>query len=60
MKPLLIFTFLSVLACKTENKDVDLENNEVVKDSVKLSIKEQDSLLKKKGFNSNYFFNFAQ
>ena len=55
MKRLLIFTFLSVFACKTENNNIDLEDNEAVKGLVKLSIKEQDSLLKKKGFNTFHY-----
>ena len=48
MKRLLIFASLSVLACKTENKNVDIQDKQVVKESNKLSIKEQDSLLKNK------------
>ena len=55
MKRLLIFASLSVLACKTENKNVDIQDKQVVKESNKLSIKEQDSLLKNKGFKTFYY-----
>ncbi|WP_370226978.1 YciI family protein [Mesoflavibacter sp.] len=55
MKRLLILASLSVLACKTENKNVDIQDKQVVKESNKLSIKEQDSLLKNKGFKTFYY-----
>ena len=55
MKRFLILASLSVLACKTENKNVDIQDKQVVKESNKLSIKEQDSLLKAKGFKTFYY-----
>ena len=55
MKRFLILAFLSILACKTENKNVDIQDKQVVKESNKLSIKEQDSILKAKGFKTFYY-----
>ena len=55
MKRFLILASLSILACKTENKNVDIQDKQVVKESNKLSIKEQDSLLKAKGFKTFYY-----
>ena len=36
MKRFLILAFLSILACKTENKNVDIQDKQVVKESNKL------------------------